>query len=86
MKGGGIPGVPPMEVVFTGVASINLVAYSTGSLLKPGDRIVCRTEHHSTSCPGSSCVASGIEIDVVPVTVTGRIDLNALHLLTPAPD
>ena len=81
-------GVPPIEVVFTGgcTAAINLVAYSYGSLLKAGDRIVLsELEHHSNIVPWQLLrQRSGIEIDVVPVTVTGRIDLNALpRLLTP---
>ncbi len=51
-------GVPTMEIVFTGgcTAAINLVAYSYGSLLKPGDRILLsEIEHHSTSCRGNCC-------------------------------
>lgn len=47
-------GVEPMEVVFTGgcTAAINLVAYSWGSLLKPGDRILLsELEHHSNIVP-----------------------------------
>ena len=81
-------GVEPMEVVFTGgcTAAINLVAYSYGSLLKPGDRIILsELEHHSNIVPWQLLrQRSGIEIDVVPVTVDGRIDLNALpRLLTP---
>src|SRR5258707_15302237 len=81
-------GVPPMEIVFTGgcTAAINLVAYSYGSLLKPGDRIVVsELEHHSNIVPWQLLRSrSGVEIDVVPVTVNGRIDLDALpRLLTP---
>ncbi|HEX9329024.1 MAG TPA: aminotransferase class V-fold PLP-dependent enzyme, partial [Reyranella sp.] len=81
-------GVDPMEVVFTGgcTAAINLVAYSYGSLLKPGDRIILsELEHHSNIVPWQLLrQRSGIELDVVPVTVNGRIDLNALpRLLTP---
>ena len=80
--------VDPMEIVFTGgcTAAINLVAYSYGSLLKPGDRIILsELEHHSNIVPWQLLrQRSGIEIDVVPVTVNGRIDLNALpRLLTP---
>ena len=44
----------PMEIVFTGgcTAAINLVAYSYGSLLKPGDRILLsELEHHSNIVP-----------------------------------
>ena len=81
-------GVQPMEIVFTGgcTAAINLVAYSYGSLLKPGDRILLsELEHHSNIVPWQLLrQRSGIEIDMVPVTVDGRIDLDALpRLLTP---
>src|SRR6476646_2238363 len=81
-------GVQPMEIVFTGgcTAAINLVSYSYGQLLKPGDRIILsELEHHSNIVPWQLLrQRSGIEIDVVPVTVNGRIDLNALpRLLTP---
>ena len=47
-------GVQPLEIVFTGgcTAAINLVAYSYGSLLKPGDRILLsELEHHSNIVP-----------------------------------
>lgn len=81
-------GVQPMEVIFTGgcTAAINLVAYSYGSLLKPGDRILLsELEHHSNIVPWQLLRArSGIEIDVIPVTEDGRIDLTQLpRLLTP---
>ena len=81
-------GVPPMEIVFTGgcTTAINLVAYSYGSLLKAGDRILLsELEHHSNIVPWQLLRArSGIELDMVPVTVEGRIDLEALpKLLTP---
>ncbi len=81
-------GVQPMEVIFTGgcTAAINLVAYSYGSLLKPGDRILLsELEHHSNIVPWQLLRArSGIEIDMIPVTEDGRIDLTQLpRLLTP---
>jgi cysteine desulfurase/selenocysteine lyase len=81
-------GVPTMEVVFTGgcTAAINLVAYSYGSLLKPGDRILLsEIEHHSNIVPWQLLRSrSGIELDMLPVTTDGRIDLSALpRLLTP---
>ncbi len=80
-------GVQPLEVIFTGgcTAAINLVAYSYGSLLKPGDRILLsELEHHSNIVPWQLLRArSGIEIDVIPVTEDGRIDLTQLpRLLT----
>ena len=81
-------GVQPMEIVFTGgcTAAINLVAYSYGSLLKPGDRILLsELEHHSNIVPWQLLRArAGIEIDMLPVTEDGRIDLGRLpRLLTP---
>ena len=81
-------GVAPMEIVFTGgcTAAINLVAYSYGSLLKPGDRILLsELEHHSNIVPWQLLRArAGIEIDMIPVTVDGRIDLEKLPgLITP---
>ncbi len=81
-------GVKPMEIVFTGgcTAAINLVAYSYGSLLKPGDRILLsELEHHSNIVPWQLLRArAGIEIDMLPVTEDGRIDLGQLpRLLTP---
>jgi cysteine desulfurase / selenocysteine lyase len=78
-------GVEPMEIVFTGgcTAAINLVAYSYGSLLKPGDRILLsELEHHSNIVPWQLLRArSGIELDMIPVTVEGRIDVDALPKL-----
>ena len=72
-------GVEPMEIVFTGgcTAAINLVAYSYGSLLKAGDRILLsELEHHSNIVPWQLLrQRSGVELDMIPVTVDGRIDL-----------
>ena len=81
-------GVPTMEIVFTGgcTAAINLVAYSYGSLLKPGDRILLsELEHHSNIVPWQLLrQRSGVELDMIPVTEDGRIDLELLpKLITP---
>src|SRR5260221_1045526 len=81
-------GVQPMEIVFTGgcTAAINLVAYSYGSLLKAGDRILLsELEHHSNIVPWQLLrQRSGVELDMIPLTVDGRIDLQALpKLVTP---
>jgi cysteine desulfurase/selenocysteine lyase len=81
-------GVPTMEIVFTGgcTAAINLVAYSYGSLLKPGDRILLsELEHHSNIVPWQLLrQRSGVELDMIPVTEDGRIDLELLPtLVTP---
>ena len=78
-------GVQPMEIVFTGgcTAAINLVAYSYGQLLKPGDRILLsELEHHSNIVPWQLLrQRSGIELAMLPVTADGRIDLSALPKL-----
>jgi cysteine desulfurase / selenocysteine lyase len=81
-------GVQPLEIVFTGgcTAAINLVAYSYGQLLKPGDHILLsELEHHSNIVPWQLLrQRSGIELDMIPVTTDGQIDLDALpKLLTP---
>jgi cysteine desulfurase/selenocysteine lyase len=81
-------GVNRQEIVFTGgcTAAINLVAYSHGSLLKAGDRILLsELEHHSNIVPWQLLRSrSGIELDVLPVTQDGRIDVSALaRLVTP---
>ncbi len=81
-------GVNPMEIVFTGgcTAAINTVAYSYGQLLKAGDRILLsELEHHSNIVPWQLLrQRSGVEIDMIPVTLDGRIDLALLpKLLTP---
>jgi len=78
-------GVKPMEIVFMGgcTAAINLVAYSYGQLLKAGDRILLsELEHHSNIVPWQMLrQRSGIEIDMIPVTFDGRIDLSLLPKL-----
>jgi cysteine desulfurase/selenocysteine lyase len=78
-------GVQPMEIVFTGgcTAAINLVAYSYGQLLKRGDRILLsELEHHSNIVPWQLLrQRSGVELDMIPVTTDGQIDLSALSKL-----
>jgi len=75
-------GVQPMEIVFTGgcTAAINLVASSYGQLLKRGDRIlISELEHHSNIVPWQLLrQRSGIELDMLPLTPDGQIDLEAL--------
>ena len=80
-------GVQPMEIVFTGgcTAAINLVSYAYGQLLKRGDRILLsELEHHSNIVPWQLLrQRAGIELDMLPVTPDGQIDLGALpNLLT----
>jgi len=77
------------ELVFTRGATeaINLVAQSWGAAnLKPGDRILLsELEHHSNIVPWQLLQDRiGFEIDVCPLTVDGRIDLDAAErMLTP---
>lgn len=73
----------PNEVVFVRGATegINLVAQSwAGTHLKPGDRILLSTlEHHSNIVPWQLVAERvGAEIDVIPLTLDGRIDLDAM--------
>ncbi|HEX7819836.1 MAG TPA: cysteine desulfurase [Sphingobium sp.] len=74
------------EIVFVRGATeaINLVAQSWGAAnLKAGDRILLSTlEHHSNIVPWQLIAERvGAEIDVVPLTADGQIDLDAMALL-----
>jgi cysteine desulfurase/selenocysteine lyase len=77
------------EIVFVRGATegINLVAHSwAGTHLKAGDRILLSTlEHHSNIVPWQLAGQRvGAEIDVIPLTMDGRIDLDAMaDMLTP---
>jgi cysteine desulfurase/selenocysteine lyase len=71
------------EVVFVRGATegINLVAQCwAGTQLKAGDRILLsQLEHHSNIVPWQLVAERvGAEIDVVPLTADGRIDLGAM--------
>lgn len=71
------------EIVFVRGATegINLVAQSwAGTQLQAGDRILLSTlEHHSNIVPWQLVAERvGAEIDVVPLTEDGRIDLDAM--------
>jgi cysteine desulfurase/selenocysteine lyase len=78
------------EIVFVRGATeaINLVAQCwAGEQLKAGDRILLSTlEHHSNIVPWQMVAERvGAEIDVVPLTDDGRIDLDAMAaMITPA--
>jgi len=80
----------PEEIVFVRGATeaINLVAHSwVGEHLKAGDRILLSTlEHHSNIVPWQLVAERiGVEIDVVPLTEDGRIDLDVMAaMITPA--
>jgi cysteine desulfurase / selenocysteine lyase len=77
------------EIVFVRGATegINLVAQSWGGAhLREGDRILLSTlEHHSNIVPWQMVAQrTGAQIDVVPLTGDGRIDLDAMAaMITP---
>ncbi|HEY1125558.1 MAG TPA: cysteine desulfurase [Sphingobium sp.] len=73
----------PSEIVFVRGATegVNLVANSWGGAnLKAGDRILLSTlEHHSNIVPWQLVAErTGAQIDVVPLTHDGKIDLDAM--------
>ncbi|WP_246524834.1 cysteine desulfurase [Sphingobium phenoxybenzoativorans] len=78
------------EIVFVRGATegINLVAQSWGGAnLKAGDRILLSVlEHHSNIVPWQLIAEkTGAQIDVVPLTEDGKIDLDAMSaMITPA--
>ncbi len=78
------------EIVFVRGATeaINLVAHSwAGEQLKPGDRILLsQLEHHSNIVPWQLVAEKiGVEIDAIPLTDDGKIDLDAMAaMITPA--
>jgi cysteine desulfurase/selenocysteine lyase len=78
------------EIVYVRGATeaINLVARSWGRTnLNPGDRILLSTlEHHSNIVPWQLVAEEvGAQIDVVPLTQDGKIDLDAMAaMITPA--
>ena len=78
------------EIVYVRGATegINLVAHSwAGTQLKAGDRILLSMlEHHSNIVPWQIVAERvGAQIDVVPLTADGRIDLDAMaETITPA--
>ncbi|HSP39503.1 MAG TPA: cysteine desulfurase [Frankiaceae bacterium] len=68
------------EVVFTKNATeaLNLVAYSLGSRLQPGDEVVVtEMEHHSNLVPWQlACQRSGATLKWFGLTEDGRLDLR----------
>ena len=77
------------EIVYVRGATegINLVATCwAGAQLKSGDRILLSTlEHHSNIVPWQMVAEKiGAQIDVIPLTADGRIDLDAMRaMITP---
>ncbi len=69
--------------------SINLVAYSWGRAnLKAGDLVILtELEHHSNLVPWHMLQAErGIELDFIPVTEDGLLDLEVYKALLPRPE
>jgi cysteine desulfurase/selenocysteine lyase len=74
------------EIVFTGntTESINLIAQTWGRVnLKPGDRILLsEMEHHSNLIPWQLLASErGLELDFIPVTPQGTLDMDGLQEL-----
>jgi cysteine desulfurase/selenocysteine lyase len=71
------------EIVFTSgtTSAINLLAYSFGELMNPGDEILLSVlEHHSNLVPWQRLVKRrGVELRFLPMTPDGRLDLEALE-------
>lgn len=76
------------EIVFTSgaTAALNLVAYAFGSTLTAGERVVISlAEHHSNIVPWQMLrERSGIELEFIPLTATGQLDLARLPELITA--
>lgn len=70
------------EIVFTygTTSSINLLAFSFGELLKPGDEILLSVlEHHSNLVPWQKLAERrGVVLRFLPMTGDGRLDLDWL--------
>lgn len=73
------------EIIFTSgaTASLNLVAHAFGNTLRPGDRVLISTaEHHSNFVPWQMLRArTGIDLQLIPVTASGELDLERLSVL-----
>jgi cysteine desulfurase/selenocysteine lyase len=70
------------EIVFTygTTSSINLLAFSFGALLKPGDEILLSVlEHHSNLVPWQKLAERrGVALRFLPATNDGRLELGRL--------
>ncbi len=71
------------EIVFTAnsTAAINLVAFSYGALMKPGEAVVVSAmEHHANLVPWQMLRdRQGIELRIAPITDAGDIDMAGLE-------
>ena len=71
------------EVIFTygATSAINLLAYSYGSRLKPGDEILLSVlEHHSNLVPWQQLARrQGVVLRFLPMTQDGRLDLDRFN-------
>ncbi len=76
----------PRQLIYTRntTEAINLVAYAWGrTFFRPGDRLLLtEMEHHSNLVPWYILAQErGVEIDFVPLTEDGRLDLEAYRRL-----
>lgn len=73
------------EIIFTrnSTEAINLVAYSFGSRLKPGQAVlITELEHHSNIIPWQLLRdRCGVSLRVAPITPEGDLDLDAMEAL-----
>ena len=73
------------EIVFTAnaTAAFNLVAYSYGELMKPGQAVVVSAmEHHANLVPWQMLRdRRGIELRIAPITDQGELDMAGLEAL-----
>ncbi|MBT6120386.1 cysteine desulfurase [bacterium] len=73
------------EIIFVKgtTEAINLVAYSYGELMKPGDEIlITELEHHANIVPWQQlCLRRGCILKVAPITDDGHLDINAYKKL-----
>ena len=70
------------EIAFTKgtTESINIIANSFSSLLQPGDRVIVTVmEHHANFIPWQKlCEHTKAELVVIPIDVSGDLDVNLL--------
>jgi cysteine desulfurase/selenocysteine lyase len=72
------------EIIFTkgATGAINLVSYSLGKALKPGDQVISTVmEHHSNLVPWYFLQKAGVKVDHIDVTPEGTLDLASLERL-----